>query len=484
MNPNPAEEALRRKIHEVVANSGDSEARARIDALLANKDAIVNAEDVLRDAVLLSTIDYDQRRKRLAARLGFTRPAVFDQEVEKLRPTDEDDELQGSVVTVSDVEPWTEEVNGGELLNEISSLARRHVYFPNPTDADMFSLWTLGTYGFDLFDLFPFLGITAPGENSGKSTLLKLANRTVCRPISTANITPAALFRLIAMYQCTVLIDEMDTFLNPESELYGILNSGHEKELAYVVRTVGEDHEPRRFTTWCPRAYAMIGLPKRTLLSRSIVTRLLRKPKEVNLEPLPELRRMRPDWERRRRQCARWVLDNKERLQNADVGVDGLVNRSADNWKPLFLIASTVGGDWLTKARCAAGVPEVVNGEEINTVLLRDVRNIFDTRKTDRLPCAVLTLDLCQQIESPWAHYDHHNPLTVNQLGDLLGSLGIKSKPFKMSKQLVLSLGLRDKWKNNTVRGFHKEQFQALFDSYLSGEEVTEVKISTTDDPF
>jgi hypothetical protein len=422
----------------------------------------LTSESVCERAALLSEIEFADRRLNIIKKLRW-KPTLLDKEVYRRRPktNEEEEELQGTAVVIADVDPWPEPVDGAALLDELASSVKKYVYFHHATDAEAAALWILGTYCFDLFDLFPFLGISAPDESSGKTTLLKWANRLVCRPITTGNITPAALFRLIEKYKGTVLIDEMDTFLNPDSELYGILNSGHEKEMAHATRTVGENHDPRRFTTWCPRAYAMIGLPKRTLLSRSLAIRLLRKSKDVDLVPLPKLRRMGPEWERLRSQCARWVSDNSKALQESNVDVSDLANRAADNWEPLFAIASLAGESWLQKARKSAGLSAFISEEGLNTILLRDIRNIFHTRDKDKIPCKILTLDLSEQIESPWPHYDHNQPLNTNQLGILLSKLGIASSQFK------------EKGKN--VRGFSKDDFKALFESYCQGE-AEEVK--------
>jgi hypothetical protein len=40
-----------------------------------------------------------------------------------------------------------------------------------------------------------------------------------------------------------------DTFLQSNDEMRGVINSGHTRDLAFVIRTVGDDHEPRRFRT-------------------------------------------------------------------------------------------------------------------------------------------------------------------------------------------------------------------------------------------
>jgi len=55
------------------------------------------------------------------------------------------------------------------------------------------------------------------------------------------------------------LIDEGETFLRDSDELRGILNSGHQRANAFVVRTVGDTHEPRSFRTWSTKSIALIG---------------------------------------------------------------------------------------------------------------------------------------------------------------------------------------------------------------------------------
>src|SRR5260221_12116881 len=48
-----------------------------------------------------------------------------------------------------------------------------------------------------------------------------------------------------------------------------------------------------------------------------------------------------------RRKLARWAHDNFATLQACDPPMPPTAyNRVADNWRPLFAIAHTVGGDW------------------------------------------------------------------------------------------------------------------------------------------
>src|SRR5262249_30551145 len=92
---------------------------------------------------------------------------------------------------------------------------------------------------------------------------------------------PAAIFRIVEQARPTLLIDEADTFLKENDELRGILNTGHRRG-GQVLRTVGDDHEPRQFSTWAPAAIAMIGRLPDTLNDRSVIINLRRrKPTEM-----------------------------------------------------------------------------------------------------------------------------------------------------------------------------------------------------------
>jgi putative DNA primase/helicase len=100
-----------------------------------------------------------------------------------------------------------------------------------------------------------------------------------------SSITTASLFRTIEAARPTLLLDEADTFAKDNEELRGVLNAGHRRDGA-VVRTVGEDHQPRQFSVWAPVALAAIGHLPGTVQDRSIIIRLRRRRPDENIEPI------------------------------------------------------------------------------------------------------------------------------------------------------------------------------------------------------
>jgi hypothetical protein len=57
-------------------------------------------------------------------------------------------------------------------------------------------------------------------------------------------------------------------------------------ELAHVVVRADEKGNLFAFSAWCRKVITMIGLPKWTILSRSVPIRLQRKPKGIKTERL------------------------------------------------------------------------------------------------------------------------------------------------------------------------------------------------------
>jgi len=85
-----------------------------------------------------------------------------------------------------------------------------------------------------------------------------------------SNISSAALYRVIEKGP-TLLVDEADFFLPDNEELRGVLNSGHTRATAFVLRVNRETGEVERFSTWAPKALALIGKLPATLSDRSVI---------------------------------------------------------------------------------------------------------------------------------------------------------------------------------------------------------------------
>src|SRR5262249_5781759 len=238
---------------------------------------------------------------------------------------------------------------------------------------DATALWAVHTYLLDALHITPRLAITSPEKQCGKTTLLDVLFRLVWRPLEASNTTTSPIFRTIEKARPTLLLDEGDTFLPESEELRGILNSGHRRG-GSVLRTVGNDFEPRQFGTYAACAIAMIGQLPGTLADRSISIELQRRLAGEVVEPFRFDRTEHLD--RLAGKAARWAADYAEHLRAADPVMPlGVFNRVADNWRSLLAIADAAGGEWPERARQALEAIEgTVEDSSVRVQLLTDIR--------------------------------------------------------------------------------------------------------------
>ena len=166
------------------------------------------------------------------------------------------------------------------------------------------------------------------------------------------------------------------SFHDGDETLRGVLNAGHRKGGA-VLRSVGDDFEPRAFTCYAATVIALIGQLPGTLADRSVDIVLARRRPSEAITPFRLDQTEHLDALARR--IARWAKDNGERLGRDPAMPPGLHNRAADNWRPLLAIAEAVGGHWPETARSAAAALAGGDIDEVSRteLLLSDIRDIF-----------------------------------------------------------------------------------------------------------
>lgn len=404
----------------------------------------------------LGMIEYERERKNVAERLNL-RASILDRLVGAERDKLNDGGKQGHALNLPEPEAWPEPVNGADLLNALVTNIRRHVVMLDHA-ADTAALWIVHTHLLDCFGISPRLAITSPEKGCGKTTALDVVSRLVCRPLSTANASAAAIFRVVELQRPTLLIDEADTFLPENEELRGILNSGH-RQGGYVIRTVGDEFEPRRFATYSACAIALIGRLPATLADRSVPIELRRRRSD---EAIEQFRFDRTDHlDQLARKIARWASDNRDHIRGADPDMPaGVFNRVADNWRPLLAIADAAGGQWPARARSAvqcSGASANGDDQSVRVLLLTDLRAIFAERRTDRIPSAELVMSLIAIEGRPWAEWKAGKPLTANGLARLLAPFDIAPGTIRVG--------------DATPKGYQLGQFEDAFARYLPNDE-------------
>lgn len=397
----------------------------------------------------LSPLQYDKVRKAEAKTLEV-RTETLDDAVKSARKGEGKNNL-----LFTEVEPWGEPVDPAQLLTDIAATVRRFIVCC-PEVSYAVALWVAMTWFIDVIQVAPLAVITAPEKRCGKTQLLTILARLTARAITASSISPAALFRTIEACSPTLLIDEADAFMKDNEEIRGLLNSGHTRDSAYVIRTVGEDFTPTKFSTWGAKALAGIGHLADTLMDRSVNLELRRK---LPHEKVDRIRYAEPGlFDDLRSKLARFADDNSERVRLARPDLPTSLNdRAQDNWEPLLAIAKVAGVDWFKIGTAAA--LKLSGGESlslsIGTELLSDIQEIFEHKKIEKISTAELILILCADDEKPWATYNRGNPIKPRQIATRLKGYGIHSKSIRVGY-------------GGTPKGYNLNQFQEVFDRYLS----------------
>lgn len=411
--------------------------------------------DTFKHLATLNNIQYDRIRKSEAKRLGIT-VATLDKAVEKFRPQPNSNN-EGNLDIFPSIEPWPDAVTAEELLQEISQLLKRFAILPEHADT-ILALWVIFTWLIDYVGVSPILAITSPEKRCGKTTVISILGNLVCKPILASNISAAALFRTVELWKPTIIIDEADTFIRDSDELRGIINSGHTRPTAYVVRTVGDDHTPKRFSTWGAKAMAIIGSLPDTLHDRSIVIQLRRKLVHEQTEKLRHADQS--IFKDLQRKLLKFSNDHAKIIANSPIRLPeniGISDRALDNWEPLLAIAKLAGQAWVEKVYQAAANLSEDDGRNlpIGAELLQDIEKIFADKAIIKIHSIDLINYLCDDEESPWSTYNFRGQdkkITPRQLSKLLSHYQINTKNVEIG-------GIQKK-------GFEKHAFEEAWQRY------------------
>lgn len=405
-------------------------------------------QEYIQKLAQLPEYGYEQVRGSFASGLGV-RKSYLDAEVKKYKDSIEKE----SKLPYPIVEPWHDRVDPEFLLNEIAHTISRFIVCQKEI-VTAAALWIAMTWFIDSIHVAPLAIITAPEKRCGKSQLLYLFSQMVKNPIPAANITPSALFRSIDKWQPTLLIDEADTFMRDNEELRGLINAGHTRGSAYIIRSVGKDLMPTQFNVWGAKAIAGIGKLPDTMMDRAIILELRRKRPQ---EEVDRIRHAQPGlFEKITAKLARFSQDYDGQIRTAKPALpDTLHDRAQDNWEPLIAIASLAGEEWLKRAYDAANHISGNNEQSISlgVELLTDVYNIIETITADRISSADLIEKLCQDPEKPWSTYNKGNPISPRQIASRLKSFGITSSTIRIG--------------TTTAKGYLFADFADAFNRYI-----------------
>jgi hypothetical protein len=223
-------------------------------------------------------------------------------------------------------------------------------------------------------------------------------------------------------------------------------------------------NELQTFAVFCPKAFAGIGksLPD-TITDRALVIRLERRTREERVERFRR-RQVSETAEPLFQSLASWAQDTVPTLAESRPELpDELDDRAQDCWEPLLAIADLAGEEWGTRARRTAVELSTGEGREddsLGTLLLADIRQVFENGAADRLKTSELIRNLVEIEESPWGDW-HGKEISAHALSALLRPWRIKTMPVRVD--------------GRTVRGYKLEQFADAWSRVLSVTGVTSV---------
>jgi len=415
---------------------------------------------VVKASAMLSRGDLDRNKRRLADLLCIgvrTLEALVKEARTKAGEGAAMTEVTDQGFEDDSLLPWEEAVNGDQLFTEVLALINRYLIL-SKAQSSAVAVWIVFSYAFESMRICPQLLINSPSKRCGKSTLLELIMYLVLRALPAANISSAAVFRSIQAWKPTLLIDEADTFLNStgNDEITGILNSGHNQSLAFVVRTqeVDGEHVPVRFSTFCPKVIAMIKAPADTIIDRSIVITLVRKRPDQHVDALAiDAKETLTDT---RRRILRWSADHRDEVKFDIEDVPAMGNdRARQNWAVLAAFAKAMGTQaYAALLNAASELSDTSDVEEnVEVELLTDLRDLVLVCKTAHIQSGYLVKELVKLKERPWGEINRGGELTENKLARML-------RPFKVSPE---------KFRDGAVthRGYSVPALKAVFDRYL-----------------
>ncbi len=359
-----------------------------------------------------------------------------------------------------------------DALGALEQFLRRFVVLPRREALIAVVLWIAHTYAIEQADATPYLAISSPEKQSGKTRLLECLTLLAhgCTGILIAPTASTIYRSLEASAGATLLLDELDAVFRDRSDRYeevrAVINAGHRRG-ATVPRSIPGPKSTwlvKQFPVFGPKALAGIGKLPDTITDRAIAIRMLKRKRS---EPIEKFRQRTAAGE-----AALITASLEMALSAQPPGFEAelmpeLPDRAADAWEPLLAIAEAAGGDWPTLARRAAVVLNASHEQDdsLGLRLLADVRLVFEARDVERISTADLMGALSSDDEGPWA--DPRFPLSPHRLGRLLGNFEIGSKQLRID-------GI-------SIKGFERVAFADSWERYLPPKSPSESKHRSTE---
>ena len=256
-------------------------------------------------------------------------------------------------------------IDGNKLLTDTYTALNHFAVWPNEAALVTAVLWAAHAHGKDektklpIWQYSPRLFFTSKEGGSGKSWMGRLVAKLSPDGKMFVEATKASLQRLIAK-QCTVVVTELDVLVGNGGRtkwFTGIANAGYERDQATYRVDHGKELE---IPLMCPMildgletVITATGAEMKTLMSRCIIIHAKRAPDGYRAPRFDNT--ARAVFQMGSEKLGQW-MGQQVRDGIGDVVPDvpeGLGNRPASLWEPLFSVADAAGEEWPQRARQA-----------------------------------------------------------------------------------------------------------------------------------
>jgi hypothetical protein len=308
-----------------------------------------------------------------------------------------------------------------------------------PPTALVTAAWVVAAWQADVWDRFPHLAVTSPEKRCGKTRLLQLLAMVAPNATNTTNISPAAIYRLVAQRRPTLLLDEAQSITRRGSEsseiLRELLNAGIDRD-AKVIRVGGEGHDQvQEFPVYSPKVVALIGDLDGVLADRCLPIYLRRKTPDEDVLPFRS-RLVEPMGRELHDRLSAWADEHAERVAKVydTLDVFPIANdRLAELLLPLQAVLTAADESRLDELAEYAKALDAKDAETESPGirLLIACRQIFNRVKPDKhgarfLATANLISCLANRSEEPWHRWTRGGLMTAEALANLLRPFGIR----------------------------------------------------------
>lgn len=344
------------------------------------------------------------------------------------------------------------------LVYDLMVFIRRYVVMSRP-QLLVVALWIMHTHAIEAFEQTPYLAVTSPEKQCGKTRLLEVLELLVARPWKVVAPSEAVMYRYIHASMPTLLLDEVDTIFNPRTQdryepHRTLLNAGHRR--GTTVPRMNGVSSISEFRVFCAKVLAGIGTLPDTVADRSIPIRLQRRKGNEKVKDFRLRYVQKPGGELLDRVKA-WVEEHKEALAKARPKMPtDLSDRMQEGCEPLVAMADLLR----CGAAARAALVSLLGGERLDDQdsmrlrLLRDIKVVFEQKgNPPGLRSTDLIDHLCDMEEEPWEHYFGHR-LEPKDLASLLRHYGIKSISIRVKGQPV-------------IKGYKRASFHDAWSRYV-----------------